>query len=176
VRYSEAAFTKMMSERSALVIPVNTEAPRAEEAAVGTDENKALVRRFVAEAINGLRPEAIDELVSDGYTYHAPGMEIQGRNAIAGVFAMLRAAFPDWHEEIEDLIAEGDRVVFRVTGRGTHRGDFQGVPPSGRAVTVAGTDIVRIEEGKLAEHWANFDQLGLMTQIGALPDPGAART
>jgi steroid delta-isomerase-like uncharacterized protein len=139
---------------------------------VGTEENKALVRRFVAEVINGVRPEAIDELVSDAYTYHAPGMEIRGRDGIGGVFAMLRAAFPDWHEEIEDLIAEGDRVVFRVTGRGIHRAEFQGVPPSGRAVTVAGTDIVRIEDGRLAEHWANFDQLGLLTQIGALPPPG----
>ena len=138
---------------------------------MGTEENKALVRRFVDEVINGLRPEAIDELVADGYAYHAPGMEIAGREGIAGVFAMLRAAFPDWHEDIEDLIAEGDKVVFRVTGRGTHQGEFQGVPPSGRPVTVAGTDIVRLEDGKLAEHWANFDQLGLMAQIGALPTP-----
>ena len=143
---------------------------------MGTEENKALVRRFVAETINGARPDAIDDLVSETYAYHAPGMEISGRQGIGAVFAMLRSAFPDWHEEIEDLIAEDDKVVFRVTGRGTHRGDFQGVPPSGRTVTVAGTDIVRVEDGKLAEHWANFDQLGLLSQIGALPGPGGATT
>ena len=139
-----------------------------------TQQNKALVKRFVDEVINGGSPEALADLIADGYVYRAPGMEIQGRDAIAGVFSMLRTAFPDWHEEIEDLIAEDDRVVFRVTGRGTHLGDFQGIPPSGRSVTIAGTDIVRIDGAKLAEHWANFDQLGMMTQIGALPAPADA--
>ncbi len=135
------------------------------------EENKALVRRFVEDVINGSRPAALDEFLSESYAYHAPGMEIAGSQGLRQVFAMLRSAFPDWREDIEDLIAEGDRVVFRVTGRGTHRGEFQGIPPSGRPVTVSDTDIVRIEEGRLAEHWANFDQLGMLTQIGALPTP-----
>ena len=137
------------------------------------EENKALVRRFVEDVINGSHPAALDELLSESYAYHAPGMEIVGSEGIRQVFGMLRSAFPDWHEDVEDLIAEGDRVVFRVTGRGTHQGEFQGIPPSGRPVTVSGTDIVRVEEGKLAEHWANFDQLGMLMQIGALPSPAA---
>jgi predicted ester cyclase len=111
----------------------------------------------------------LDEAVTAGYVYHAPGMEVSGPENMKGVFQMLRAAFPDWKETVEDLIAEGDRVVFRVTGRGTHQGEFYSIPPTGRRVSMQGIDVVRIEGNRIAEHWAVFDQLGMMQQLGVIP-------
>jgi steroid delta-isomerase-like uncharacterized protein len=140
--------------------------PPAPEAA------KALVRRFYDEFISAGHPEVADELLAPGYRFHAPGMEVNGPEGMKGVFAMLRAAFPDWRETIEDVLAEGDTVVLRVTGHGTHRGEFMGLPPTGRSVTVGGFDIVRIEGGQLTEHWAVFDNLGLLQQLGAMPAAG----
>ena len=139
---------------------------------MSTEENKALVRRFVAEVISQGDLAVVDDLLAATYTYHGPGMEVSGPEGMKHLFTMLRTAFPDWAETIEELIAEGDTVVFRVTGYGTHHGEFLGIPPTGQQVTVPGIDIVRIAGGKLVEHWANFDQLGLLQQIGAIPAPG----
>ena len=136
--------------------------------------NKALVRRFVEQVISQGNLAVVDELVAGDYVYHGPGMQVGGPDGLKQLFTMLRAAFPDWQETLEDLIADGDKVVFRVTGHGTHQGEFMGLPPTGKRVTVAGIDLVRIEAGKLSEHWANFDQLGLLQQLGAIPAPGQA--
>jgi steroid delta-isomerase-like uncharacterized protein len=125
----------------------------------------AIVQRFVDEVISSGNLDRVDDLVTSDYAYHAPGMEIRGPDWIKGVFAMLRSAFPDWRESIDDLIAADDRVVFRVTGRGTHRGEFIGHPPTGARVEVAGIDIVRLEGERIAEHWAVFDQFGLLQQL-----------
>jgi predicted ester cyclase len=86
-----------------------------------------------------------------------------------GLVMMFRAAFPDWVERVEDVIAEADRVVVRVTGRGTHDGEFQGVPPTGRQVAATGVGIARMEGGRIAEAWAAYDALGLMAQLGDTP-------
>jgi predicted ester cyclase len=110
-------------------------------------------------------------VVAATYVYHGPGLEVSGPDAIRGVFAMLREAFPDWHETLEDMIAEGDKVVFRVTGHGTHQGEFFGIPATGTRVTMGGLDLVHVERGRFVEHWANFDQFGLMQQLGAIPAP-----
>ncbi len=142
--------------------------------ATSTEENKALVHRFLEEVIGKGNLAVADELLAPTYTYHAPGMEVQSPAAMKQVFTMLRTAFPDWYETVEDLFAEGDKVVFRVIGHGTHQGDFMGIPPTGKRVTMHGIDIVRLEGGKLAEHWAIFDQLGMMQQLGVIPAPGQA--
>jgi steroid delta-isomerase-like uncharacterized protein len=81
----------------------------------------------------------------------------------------FRTAFPDWVETVDEVIAEGDKVVIRVTGRGTHEGEFQGIPPTGRQVIATGVGIGRIENGRIAEAWAAYDALGLMQQLGAVP-------
>jgi predicted ester cyclase len=81
----------------------------------------------------------------------------------------FRTAFPNWVETVEDVIGEDDRVVVRVTGSGTHRGEFQGVAPTGRHVTAGGIGIARIEDGRIAEAWAAYDALGLLVQLGAIP-------
>lgn len=136
---------------------------------MSTEANKLLVRRFVEQVINRGDWAVVDELLDTSYIYHGPGMEVPRIDGIKQVLSMLRAAFPDWHETIEDVIAEGDRVLFRVTGRGTHRGEFMGIPPTGNQVTMGGIDIVRVEGGKIVEHWANFDQLGMLQQLGVIP-------
>jgi steroid delta-isomerase-like uncharacterized protein len=141
---------------------------------MSTEQNKAVVHRFIEEVINKGNLAVIDELLAPTYIYHAPSMEVSGPDGMKQLFTMLRTAFPDWYETTEDLIAEDDKVVFHVTGHGTHTGEFMGIPPTGKQVTMTGIDIVRIEGGKLVEHWANFDQLGLMQQLGVVPAPEQA--
>jgi predicted ester cyclase len=131
--------------------------------------SKTVARRFVDQVINRGDLAAVNDLVTGTYVYHGPGLEVRGPEGIIGVMAMLRTAFPDWRETLEDLIAEGDKVVFRVTGHATHEGEFFGVQATSRRVTMGGLDLVHVEGGRLAEHWANFDQLGLMQQLGAIP-------
>jgi steroid delta-isomerase-like uncharacterized protein len=83
---------------------------------------------------------------------------------------MYLGAFPDAEVTIEDQLAEGDKVVTRWTGRGTHQGELMGVPPSGNRVEVPGITISRIEGGKIVEEWENYDALGMMQAIGAVPE------
>jgi steroid delta-isomerase-like uncharacterized protein len=142
---------------------------------MGVEENKTLVRRFVAEVINQGNWAVADELIAPTYIYHGPGMEVRGPDAMKQLLAMLRRAFPDWSETIEDLIAEENYVVFRVTGSGTHQGDFMGIPPTAKQVRMLGIDIVRVEGNRFAEHWANFDQVGLLQQLGVIPTSGQGR-
>jgi steroid delta-isomerase-like uncharacterized protein len=141
---------------------------------MGVQENKALYRRWFAEVASGGNLALADELLAPDYVLHFPGMPqpVDGEGHKQLVM-MFRAAFPDWTESIDDVIAEGDKVVIRVTGRGTHQGEFQGVGPTGRSVTATGIGIGRIENGRIAEAWAAYDALGLMQQLGAVPAPAA---
>jgi predicted ester cyclase len=86
---------------------------------------------------------------------------------------MLHAAFPDFKATIDDLITEGDKVVIRMTWRGTQKGEFMGVPPTGKRVSFGVIDIIRIAGGRFAEHWGQMDNMSMMHQLGALPAPGA---
>jgi predicted ester cyclase len=94
-------------------------------------------------------------------------------NPQKGVHAEFRAAFPDIACPVEDSIAEGDKVMVRTTCRGTHKGVFAGVPPTGKQVTMPGMVIYRIADGKVVDRWGLFDDLGLMMQVGAIPAPPA---
>jgi steroid delta-isomerase-like uncharacterized protein len=85
--------------------------------------------------------------------------------------SMFRTAFPDLQLSVEDQIAEGDRVVTRYTGRGTHQGELMGIPPTGNEVSVGGTIISRVSGGRIEEEWNNFDALGMMQQLGVIPPP-----
>lgn len=137
------------------------------------DENKALYRRWFEEVVNERDMGVADELLSADYALHFPGMpgplDRQGHKQL---LAMFHRAFLDWKEAVENVIAEGDKVVIRVTGRGRHEGEFMGTPPSGRDVTAEGVGIGRLAGGKIVESWAAYDALGLMQQIGAVPAPG----
>jgi steroid delta-isomerase-like uncharacterized protein len=114
---------------------------------------------------------AADELVAADVVEHEeppPGTPL-GREGVKHFFTMLRAAFPDIRIAVEDQIAEGDKVVSRVMCRGTHRGEFMGVPSTGRQVVYEAIDIVRIVDGQIVEHWGVTDALGLLRQLGGIP-------
>jgi len=143
---------------------------------MSAEENKSLVRRYVEEILNRGNMAVADELIAPDYRrYISPTaapltVDVQ-KQRLAGI----RAAFPDWHLAVEDMIAEGDRVAFRATIRGTHNGAFQNIAPTGKQVTVSALDIVRIENGKFVEHWGGPDLLNLMQQLGAVVAPGTER-
>jgi len=141
-----------------------------------TEANKVLARLLLEEDISRGDEAVAERIIHPDFVDHTnpPGMQhgLAGHKAIVRLF---RAAFPDQWWQIEDLIAEGDRVVARTTMRGTHRGDFFGIPATGRAVTLPGVHVMRVADGKIAEHWGSNDDLGLLRQIGALPEPSPAR-
>lgn len=137
------------------------------------DGNKALLTRWFNEVWNDGRTDVIDELRAPDAiaTGLAEGqVESRGKRPFEAFHANLRDALPDLHVNIEDMIAEGDKVAVRVTLEGTHRGSAFGVGPSGRKVTLGAIVIVHIKDGKIAEAWNNIDQLALARQIGALSD------
>lgn len=138
-----------------------------------SEQNKALLRRWFEEVVNSNNYAAVEEILAPDYVSHFPGAPPTDRDGHRGMVEMFAAAFPDWTEQIEDLVAEGDRVVGRMTAGGTHTGEFQGMQPTGKKVTITGIGIMRIKDGKVAESWWEFDAIGLMTQLGALPQPTA---
>jgi steroid delta-isomerase-like uncharacterized protein len=141
---------------------------------MSVEENKALARRWAEDVINQRNLDAVDEIYASDFVGHDPTMpeEIRGVEGRREFYGMYQSAFPDAHITIEDQLAEGEKVVTRWTGRGTHQGELMGVPPSGNQVEVAGMTISRIEGGKTAEEWDNYDALGMMRAIGAIPQPG----
>jgi steroid delta-isomerase-like uncharacterized protein len=144
------------------------------------DANKATVRRFHDAANTGdleLLSSTIDELVEPDATIRTPlPIGATGAQALREVFARLHGVFPDLRITIEDLIAEGDKVVSRNTVTGTHRGDFMGHPGTGRSVTYNEIFIFRFAGGRVAETWGVVDVLSQMRQIGVIPEtPGTQR-
>ncbi len=138
-----------------------------------TEANKANARRFVDEVVNRGNLALIDELTAPNFVDHAapPGVPATTEGAKA-FFAMLREAFPDLHTTIDDQIAEGDRVVQRTTAHGTMKGDFQGMPASGKEATWEAIHILRFADGKTVEHWAVTDTLSMLQQLGFAEAPG----
>lgn len=139
---------------------------------MSVEENKAIVRRFV-DNVNQANFDGLDELVVSDYVDHNafPGQE-PGREGLKKAYAMFLAAFPDVYFILEDVIAEGDKVVGRGVISGTHKGEFFGVPPTGKQVKWTGTRTFTLKGGKLTEGWIDLDMLGLMQQIGAGNAPG----
>jgi steroid delta-isomerase-like uncharacterized protein len=139
---------------------------------MSAEQNKALVRRIVDEAQSGHNLGVVDELLAADFVDHSvpPGLP-PSREGVKMQFAMFFNAFPDLHVVIHDQVAEGDRVVTRKTFHGTHQGDLMGIPATGRSVAFDVIDILRVQNGKITDHWNVVDQLGLMHQIGAIPAP-----
>ena len=140
---------------------------------MSTEENKALVRRFY-EAFNTQNVAALDQFAAADFVDHGlpPGVP-PNREGAKQYLGMFVAAFPDLHFMAEDMVAEGDKVVCHLYASGTHKGDFQGMPPTGKQIKIEAFDMLRIANGKLVDHWGVFDALGMMQQLGALPAPGA---
>lgn len=138
-----------------------------------SEENKAFMRRFYAEVFNAGKLELIDELLAPDFVDHEemPGLP-PTREGVKQAFAMFRNAFPDLQVTAEDMMAEGDKVVARITMTGTHQGEFMGLAPTGKKIAVSGIDIIRFAGGKAVEHWGQTDTLSLMQQLGAIPPMG----
>lgn len=134
-----------------------------------TEANKALVQRFWEEVFNKKNLAAIDELCAANFTYHDMAGAHQGTAVVKDYLSAYLTAFPDQHVTIEDMIAEGDRVVTRWTVRGTHQGPFMDSASTGKQVTVTGIDVTRVVNGKALEDWDTFDTLGLLRQLGVIP-------
>jgi predicted ester cyclase len=140
---------------------------------MSTEENKARVRRLIEEFINKRDLAVADEIFATNFVNHSPAVgTTPDRQGIKQYIAMLHSAFPDFHCAIEDLIAEGDRVVVRLMCRGTHRGDLMGVSPTGRQVDVTAISILHFAGGKVMERWNSTDNLGMMQQLGVVSLPG----
>lgn len=138
-----------------------------------SDRNKAVVQRFYDEVVNGGDPELIDELLSEDFVDHEEVPSISAdREGVKTFFAMFRAAFPDMEFTVEQMLAEGDLVAAQARVRGTHQGEFMGVPATGRSIDVQGIDILRFADGRGTAHWGVFDAMAMMQQLGALPGPG----
>jgi steroid delta-isomerase-like uncharacterized protein len=143
---------------------------------MGTAENKISARRYVEDVINRGDFAALEELSAPDFVDHAapPGVPPNAEGAKL-FFTAFRDAFPDLHASVDDDLAEGDRVAQLRTTSGTMRGEFMGMPASGQHAVWSGIHITRWVDGKIAEHWAVVDQLGMLSQLGfGPPAPGAS--
>ena len=139
-----------------------------------SQENKALTRRsweIVAKGSLETLDDALQEVYADTIVMHEPAEDVRGIEGLKQFVTMIRSALPDLRITLEDDIAEGDKVVSRWRAQGTHQGELMGSAPTGNEVAITGITIHRIEDGKIVEEWENWDALGLMQQIGAVPSP-----
>ena len=141
-----------------------------------SEENKAVIRRVNDEVFGQGKLDLVDELFAANYVLHDPGIpggELRGpENFKSQWVSMFRTAFPDLRLSVEDQVAEGEKVVTRYTGRGTHQGELMGIPPTNNQVEVSGIIISHVSDGKIEEEWNIFDALGMMQQLGVVPPPG----
>ncbi|OOZ38490.1 hypothetical protein BOW53_15435 [Solemya pervernicosa gill symbiont] len=135
---------------------------------MSTEENKALARRF-RETMDEGHGAGMEEFVAPQVVMNFPGVPPLSRDQVKELVVAFYSAFPDLRQIFNDQIAEGEKVVSRVSFCGTHKGDFQGVPPTGKKVEFEAVLIDRFEDGKIVEHWSSLDMFGLMQQLGAIP-------
>jgi steroid delta-isomerase-like uncharacterized protein len=140
---------------------------------MSTEENKALMRRFLEASVN---PDeaAFKELMAPDFVAHIPSGPANREAFVQHNYSYV-AAFSDRQFEAEDLVAEGDKVVARATWRGTHTGAFMGLPPTGKRIVISAVITERFRDGKSVEHWSLFDSLGMMQQLGLVPPPQPAK-
>jgi len=139
---------------------------------MSSEENKALVRQYFAEIDSRRDPAIIDEFLAPDFVSHNPspgfGTDREGQKQS---FAHFLAATPDGSHVIDDMVAEGDKVVTRLTAHGTQSGELFGIPPTGKPMTMTGIVVHRIADGKIVEHWHEIDMLGGLQQLGVVPMP-----
>jgi steroid delta-isomerase-like uncharacterized protein len=140
-----------------------------------SEEDKALVRCLVEEAQSQGDIEVVDELLAEDFVDHSafPGVP-PDREGAKRLFGALHAAFEDFHAVIHQQVAEGAKVATHKTFHGVHRGEFMGVPPTEKRVAFDVIDILYVREGRITDHWTQVDLLGLMRQLGVVPEPGQA--
>ena len=141
---------------------------------MSTETNKAVSRRFLEEVFGKGKLNVLDEIIAKDHVNSGPGTLPglpTGPEGSKQLVTVYRNAFPDVHFTIDEQIAEGDKVVTRWTGHGTHKGELAGIPPTGKSSTVTGMSVDRIVNGKIVESWGIFDQFGMMQQLGVIPLP-----
>ena len=140
---------------------------------MSTEQNKALIGRFIEEIFNRGNMSVVEALFAPDFVEHEqlpPGIP-NNREGVKVLTSMLRSAFPDFKATIDDIVAEGDKVVIRMSWSGTQKGEFMGIPATGKRVSIGVIDIIRIADGKFVEHWGQMDSMGMMQQLGAIPAP-----
>jgi len=143
---------------------------------MSAEQNKEIFRKLVEQALNRGNMSVVDELLAPDFIEHEelpPGIP-RDREGFKQLTSMLSSAFPDFKATIDDVIAEEDKVVARMTWSGTQKGEFMGIPPTGKRISIGVIDIVRLSGGKFVEHWGLMDQAGLMQQLGVAPMPEQA--
>ena len=142
---------------------------------MSTEENKQKARMLLEEAFGQGKTEVLDEVLHSDFVCYDPNSEageIRGAETLKGEIEYFRQAVPDLTYTVEDQVAEGDEVVTRWRARGTHQGEFFGVEGTGNQIEMTGIQIDRFDEdGKMVEEWPEYDLLGAMQQIGAVPEP-----
>ena len=128
---------------------------------LSTATNKAIVRRYIDQVLNEQRHDLAEEFLADNIELHGSGLA-PGLDVVKQWLTMFAAAFPDGHQVIEDMVAEEDRVVARTTLNGTQQGEMQGIPATGKSVSISSITIFRMDNGKITEGWLVSDNLGMM--------------
>lgn len=138
-------------------------------------DNRTAVRRYYDEVLNQRQVDVLDELAVEDYVEHNPFPgQGNGRSDLKARVLLLLGAFNPLQFTIDDVIAEGDRVVVRWTNQGTQSGSFMGIPATGGSFSIAGVDIQGLRDGRLAEHWHVIDMLSQLQQLGVIPAPSGA--
>jgi steroid delta-isomerase-like uncharacterized protein len=139
-----------------------------------SEGNKAIIRRFVDEVINGGNVELVDQLVAPNYAVHDQSNPDRpnGIDGVKGFIQMFKGGLSEWKYTIEGMMAENDSVMYRWTMEAVHSGPFMGIPPTGKRLKISGVDIFRVENGKIVESWAYADALGMLQQLGVIPPMG----
>ena len=143
---------------------------------MSAQENKEIVRRLLEEPWTG-NLEIIDEFVDSSYVLYDPSNPepLRGPQGVKEFVSSYRAGYSDARITVDDQTGEGDKVATRWTGRGTHDGELLGIAPTGKQVTVSGITFSRLENGKVVEEWTNWDTLGMLQQLGAVPAMAGTR-
>lgn len=140
-----------------------------------SDRNVQLLNDYVQAVWDEGNPDAVERFASEGFRRHgSPLAEPLDRAQQVERLRGFRSAFPDVQIEVEDVVTDDEHIAFRSTMTGTHLGEFMGIPPTGRHVTVRLVDIIRVEDGKFAEQWGGPDMLDLLRQLGATVQPGSS--
>ena len=140
------------------------------DATTTLEEHKRVVRRFIHEIFLKRDFDAVDVLLTDDFTPHTWGPMPPGRDGLKEAITRVSAGLSDARMTVEDVIAEGDRVAVRLTSSAQHTGEFMGMPASGKRYEIGEIHIFRLRDGRVAEHWHQADLLGMMRQLGAMPD------
>jgi steroid delta-isomerase-like uncharacterized protein len=136
-----------------------------------SEANETVIYRFIGEVINDGDFSVLDELVQPNYVYRNPDQELDGPEALKGLLAAYRTAFPDLNVRIDDLVNGGDKVVISVTFTGTHEGNLMGISPTGKTVKINGMILSHFQDGKIVEEWEILDMLAMFQQLGVVSIP-----